>query len=64
LCGLKAEFCRQYCVNVVGGEFTNVAANWLRYLFKGDKKAGKMFVGEDCGFCTNPNWDTDSKRLD
>jgi hypothetical protein len=47
-----------------GGEFANVAASWLRYLFKGDEKAGKMFVGEDCGLCTDSNWDTDSKGLD
>jgi predicted alpha/beta-hydrolase family hydrolase len=47
-----------------GGEFANVAVNWLRYHFKGDKEAGKMFVGKDCRLCTNRNWDTDSKGLD
>ncbi len=47
-----------------GGEYANVAANWLRYLFKGDKDAGKMFVGKNCGLCTNPNWDTNSKKLE
>ena len=47
-----------------GGEFANVAASWLRYHFKGDKDAGRMFVGKGCGLCTNPNWDTDSKRHD
>ncbi len=47
-----------------GGEFANVASNWLLYQFKGDKKAGKMFVGKDCELCTNPNWDTESKGLD
>jgi dienelactone hydrolase len=47
-----------------GGEFANVAANWLRYHFKGDAEAAKMFVGKKCGLCTNPNWDTDSKGLD
>ncbi len=47
-----------------GGEFANVAANWLRYHFKGDKDAGKMFVGKDCALCTNSNWDADSKKLD
>ena len=24
-----------------GGEYANVASNWLRYTFKNDKKAGK-----------------------
>jgi hypothetical protein len=46
-----------------GGEFANVASNWLLYHFKGDEAAGKMFVGKDCALCTNPNWDTDSKGL-
>jgi hypothetical protein len=46
-----------------GGEFANVASNWLLWTFKGDKKAGAMFVGKDCGLCTNSNWDTRSKGL-
>ena len=47
-----------------GGEFANVAANWLRWTFKGDKQAAAMFVGKDCGLCTNPNWDTRSRGFD
>ncbi len=47
-----------------GGEFANVAANWLRYHFKRDEEAGKMFVGADCGLCADSNWDTDSKGLE
>lgn len=47
-----------------GGEYANVAANWLRYHFKDDAEAGGMFVGEDCGLCVNPNWETDSKGLE
>lgn len=46
-----------------GGEFANVASNWIRYHFKGDESAGKMFVGEDCDLCSNPNWETESKGL-
>jgi len=46
-----------------GGEFANVASNWLMWAFKNDKKAGTMFVGKDCGLCTNANWDTASKGL-
>jgi dienelactone hydrolase len=46
-----------------GGEFANVVSNWLLYHFKDDAEAGKMFVGEDCGLCSNPNWETDSKGL-
>jgi dienelactone hydrolase len=46
-----------------GGEWANVASNWLRWQLKGDTQAAKMFVGKDCSLCTNSNWDTASKRL-
>ncbi len=46
-----------------GGEFANVASDWLLWTFKGDKKAGKMFVGKDCSLCTNANWDVKSKGI-
>lgn len=46
-----------------GGEFANVATNWILYHFKGDEEAGRMFVGNNCELCTNDNWDTDSKGL-
>ncbi|MEJ2112123.1 MAG: hypothetical protein P8Z37_19910 [Acidobacteriota bacterium] len=46
-----------------GGEFANVASNWLRYQFKDDEKAAEMFVGDDCSLCTDPNWDADSKNI-
>jgi len=46
-----------------GGEFANVASNWLRYVFKGDATAGTMFVGDNCTLCSDPNWETGSKRL-
>ena len=46
-----------------GGEFANVASNWLLLHFKGDRDAGRMFTGSDCSLCENPNWDTMSKGL-
>ena len=46
-----------------GGEFANVASNWLKWTFKGDKKAGAMFVGKNCGLCANSNWDVRSKGI-
>jgi hypothetical protein len=46
-----------------GGEFANVASNWLLWTFKGDKKASKMFAGKDCGLCTNSNWDVKRKGI-
>ncbi len=45
-----------------GGEFANVASDWLRWSLKGDEEAGATFWGEGCGLCTNPSWDTRSKR--
>lgn len=47
-----------------GGEFANVASSWVRWVLKDDAEAGSMFAGEDCGLCTNPNWDTRSKGWD
>ena len=46
-----------------GGEFANVAANWVRWQFKQDRKAAQMFVGARCGLCTNTNWDAAAKQL-
>jgi hypothetical protein len=46
-----------------GGEYANVASNWLMWTFKGDKKAGKMFVGKNCSLCTNSNWDVKAKGI-
>jgi Chlorophyllase len=46
-----------------GGEFANVASNWLRWTFKGDKKAGAMFVGKNCSLCMDSNWDVRSKGI-
>jgi dienelactone hydrolase len=46
-----------------GGEFANVASNWVRWVFKGDRKAGAMFVGAKCGLCTNSTWNAEGKRL-
>lgn len=47
-----------------GGEFANVASNWLRYQFKGDADAGTMFVGAECSLCTDPLWETAAKGLE
>ncbi len=44
-----------------GGEYANVASNWLLWTLKNDKKAGKMFSGKNCELCRNSNWDVKSK---
>jgi dienelactone hydrolase len=46
-----------------GGEFANVASDWLLFTFKGDKKARKVFVGKTCELCTNSNWDVKEKGI-
>ena len=46
-----------------GGEWANVASGWAKWQLKGDKEAGKMFVGKTCALCTNENWVTDAKGL-
>ncbi|MEP7313877.1 MAG: hypothetical protein ABI859_14940, partial [Pseudomonadota bacterium] len=46
-----------------GGEFANVASNWVLWQFKGDKKAGAMFTGAKCSLCTLSTWDVAAKRL-
>jgi hypothetical protein len=46
-----------------GGEFANVATNWVLWQFKKDRKAARMFVGKKCELCTNATWDTGAKRL-
>ena len=47
-----------------GGEFANVASNWLRWTLKGDEEAARMFRGENCTLCADPNWETRSKGLE
>jgi len=46
-----------------GGEFANVAWSWAAWQLKGDKKAGAMFAGKDCGLCKNSSWDVEAKGL-
>jgi hypothetical protein len=46
-----------------GGEFARVATAWYLWQMKGDKEASKMFLGKDCGLCTDPKWKLESKNL-
>lgn len=45
-----------------GGEFAKVATAWFLWQMKGDSEASKMFLGDDCGFCNDPNWKLESKN--
>jgi len=46
-----------------GGPVAEVAIKWLDWQLSGDKAAAKMFVGKDCGLCTDPAWTVDRKRI-
>lgn len=46
-----------------GGEFGNVASDWLKWQFKRDMEASKTFVGADCRLCVLDTWETAAKGL-
>lgn len=39
-----------------GGDYGRIASAWLDWQLKGDKRAGAMFTGAECGLCTDRNW--------
>jgi dienelactone hydrolase len=39
-----------------GGPFARGPLAWLEWQLKADARAGAMFVGDDCGFCTDSEW--------
>lgn len=45
-----------------GGEFARVATAWYLWQLKDDNEASKMFLGDDCGLCNDPNWKFESKN--
>jgi dienelactone hydrolase len=47
-----------------GGEFAKVAVALLRWQFKDDKEASKMFLGANCGLCQDPKWHVLKKGMD
>jgi hypothetical protein len=46
-----------------GGEFGKVGVAMLKWQFMGDKEAGKMFTGSNCGFCQDPKWHVATKGI-
>lgn len=46
-----------------GGDFGKVAVALLDWQFKGDKDAGKMFLGANCGLCQDPKWHVEKKGI-
>ena len=46
-----------------GGDFGKVGVAWLNWRLKGDAVAGRMFLGAQCGLCTDPQWVVKQKNL-
>ena len=46
-----------------GGINAQVAVAWLDWQLRGDKNAAKMFVGEECGLCTDGKWVVQRKQF-
>jgi hypothetical protein len=47
-----------------GGKFAQAARLWLEWQLKGDKQAGKAFLGSDCTLCKDPDWVVKRKNID
>ena len=46
-----------------GGTFGKVALAWLNWQLKGDKNSAKMFKGDKCSLCADPQWVTRKKNI-
>ena len=49
---------------VNGGAEARVTLRWLQWQLRGDKAAGRMFAGANCGLCTDRAWTVQRKKLD
>jgi dienelactone hydrolase len=47
-----------------GGELGTIASALLKWQFKGDKEAAKMFQGPQCGLCQDPKWHVSKKNME
>jgi dienelactone hydrolase len=47
-----------------GGTFGQVTLAWLNWQLKGNKEAAKMFQGDKCSLCVDPQWVTRKKKID
>jgi hypothetical protein len=46
-----------------GGAFAVLVNAWLKWHLKGDQSAAKMFVGANCGFCSDSKWQIQMKNV-
>jgi hypothetical protein len=47
-----------------GGAFGKVSLAWLDWQLKGSKEAAKVFQGNQCSLCADPQWVTRKKKID
>ena len=50
--------------NPNGGKAAQAVVAWLNWQLRNDKKAAAMFVGKNCGLCTDPAWEVRKKKID
>ena len=46
-----------------GGKAASAVVAWLDWQLRNDAKAARMFVGKDCGLCTDATWSVEKKRI-
>lgn len=46
-----------------GGDYGRVAVGWLDWQLKQNARAGRMFVGADCGLCRDRSWSIIRKQF-
>jgi hypothetical protein len=42
---------------------TGAVTGWLRWRLMADETQRALFVGADCGLCTDPNWTVKQKDM-
>jgi hypothetical protein len=49
--------------NDPAGRSTEIEIDWLRWQLDDDARAGRTFIGEDCGLCYAPGWTVRRKGI-
>jgi hypothetical protein len=44
-----------------GGDYAAAVVDWLDWRLKGDERAARTFVGEQCGLCTKSGWTVEKR---
>ncbi len=56
-----AAFSRYSAAN--GGDWVRFGVHWLDWQLKGGEAAASMFVGDECGLCSDENWTIERKNF-